>query len=213
VRISANCSTGITGFVEDEKLVFTRQICGGKLVTELIHSKEKITVLTIMPGVKKHMPAESAGKVESKYIELDQMQISPLGCSSLPSGGLDLKKAEVIVSAGRGVKEDQLDLIQDLANCFDKGAVGASRPLVDSGLLPMEHQVGQTGQTVSPRLYMACGISGALQHTVGMSCSELIVAINTDPNSLIWNTAHLGIQIDIGEFLPVLIEKLSNRPK
>ena len=180
-------------------------------MTEVSHDEKKTTILTVMPGAVKHVPASSPGNIKREIVKIDQATITPLGYTAVRSGGLDLKKAEVIVSAGRGLKEEQIDLIHELADCFDKGAVGASRPLIDSKLLPIEHQVGQTGQTVAPRLYLACGISGALQHTVGMSNSELIVAVNTDPNSLIWNVAHLGVKMDLGEFLPVLIDEIKSR--
>ena len=132
-----------------------------------------------------------------------------LGYVEAKRGALDLTKAEVIVSAGRGIgDQDKLELVKKLAECFDKGALGASRPIIDVGWLPLEHQVGQTGQTVRPKLYIACGISGAIQHTAGMATPELIVAINTDPQANIFTVAHIGIVADLHEFLPVLADKI-----
>ena len=122
--------------------------------------------------------------------------------------GAKLEGARVVVTGGYGVGiKENFSLIQDLARLLG-GAVGASRPLVDAGWLPLEHQVGQTGQTVAPKLYIACGISGALQHAAGMKNAELIVAVNTDPSAMIFNISHIGIVADLREFLPILIAQL-----
>jgi electron transfer flavoprotein alpha subunit len=132
-----------------------------------------------------------------------------LGYEAAARKDLDLSKAEVIVAAGRGVGDpDRLDVIRELAACFDKGAMGSSRPVVDAGWLPIEHQVGQTGQTVTPKLYIAAGISGAIQHTIAMKNSGLIVAINKDPKAMVFKVAHIGVVADLHEFVPVLIEKI-----
>jgi electron transfer flavoprotein alpha subunit len=99
-------------------------------------------------------------------------------------------------------------MIRELAGLFERGAMGASRPLCDTGWLPLECQVGMTGQTVSPKLYIACGISGAVQHTMGMKNSSLIVAINTDRNALFCKVAHYCVIADLNKFIPVVIEKI-----
>jgi electron transfer flavoprotein alpha subunit len=212
VGLKGSCITGITKFNKAEKIFFTRSICNGKISTETAPAGGATAVLTIMPGAAKPEPCEKPGKVEILKITIDPPSTRNLGYEDTRRGSLDLTKAEVIVSAGRGIGDvEKLELVRRLAICFDKSAIGASRPVVDAGWLPLEHQVGQTGQTVRPKLYIACGISGAIQHTAGMSGSELIVAINTDANANIFNIAHLGIIQDLNGFLPVLMNKIHSK--
>jgi electron transfer flavoprotein alpha subunit len=126
-----------------------------------------------------------------------------------PASSVNLREAEVIIAAGRGVgDEENLACIRELAGLFRRGAVGASRPLCDAGVLPLACQVGMTGQTVSPKLYLACGISGALQHTMGMKNSDVVIAVNTDPKATFCREAHYCVVADLHEFIPVLIEKI-----
>jgi electron transfer flavoprotein alpha subunit len=124
-----------------------------------------------------------------------------------------LKDAPVIVAGGAGVEsESEFDLIRELAHVIG-GEVGASRAAVDAGYVSREHQIGQTGTTVRPRLYIAAGISGAIQHRAGMDKSNKIIAINTDPNAPIFQVAHYKIVGDLGEVLPLLIRALRERVK
>jgi electron transfer flavoprotein alpha subunit len=119
---------------------------------------------------------------------------------------VDLKGASVIVSGGMGVgSREGFDLIRELAHVLG-GEVAASRAAVDAGLISQEHQVGQTGVTVRPRLYIACGISGAVQHRAGMDQSSKIIAINTDPNAPIFDIAHYKIVGDLRQIIPAMIE-------
>jgi electron transfer flavoprotein alpha subunit len=121
--------------------------------------------------------------------------------------GVNLEEADIIVAAGKGVKDEKgFKLVEDLAAVLN-ATVGASRDVVEAGICGHDHQVGQTGATVTPKLYIAAGISGAIQHIVGMQNSEMIIAINNDPDAAIFNTAHYGIVGDLFEVLPLLTEE------
>jgi electron transfer flavoprotein alpha subunit len=190
-------------------LSFIRPILGGKMLEEVLPLGEGPTVITVMPGAAKAVVAEQPGEVTRIQVAVESGVTRTLGYREGPKRTLDLVKAEVIVAAGRGLGgPENLHLVKELAACFAKSAVAASRPVVDYGWLPLEHQVGMTGQTVAPGLYIACGISGALQHLMGMNQSRLVVAINTDPGAPIFQLAHFGVCADLLEFLPVLTRKL-----
>ena len=121
---------------------------------------------------------------------------------------VDLSAAEIIVSVGRGIKEkENIPIVEELAKALG-GELAASRPICDNGWLPMERQVGSSGQTVSPKVYMAVGISGAIQHLVGMKGSKTIVAINKDSNAPIFEVADYGIVGDLFEVVPALVEEV-----
>ncbi len=148
------------------------------------------------PTVEKIDPAESVSSLEF------------LGYEAAEEKGVDLTKAEVIVSAGRGIgKKDNVAVIAALAAALG-GELGASRPVVDSGWIEHSHQVGTTGQTVSPKLYVACGISGAIQHLAGMKKSEFVVAINKDKDAPIRDVADVLVVADVMQFVPALTSKL-----
>ena len=124
---------------------------------------------------------------------------------------VNLTEADVIVSGGFGLgKADGFELIKELANCFENSMVGASRKVVDIGWIPYQHQVGQTGKTVRPKVYIACGISGAIQHRVGMNKSGLIIAINKDPDAPIFKFAHFGLVGDLYQIIPELIKQFKS---
>jgi electron transfer flavoprotein alpha subunit len=168
-----------------------------------------------MPGaIQAKAAGEGAGAVEVRPVAAESRGVRGLGRQEPAGRSLDLGRAEVIVAVGRGLAgPEHLPLLQELAGLCERGALGASRPVVDAGWLPLEHQVGMTGQTVAPAVYIACGISGAIQHTQGMMRSGLIVAINSDPQAAIFQIAHLGVVQDLHCFLPVLIRKLREQKR
>ena len=127
---------------------------------------------------------------------------------------VNLTEADVIISGGFGLaKADGFELLGELADCFENSVVGASRKVVDIGWIPYQHQIGQTGKTVRPKVYIACGISGAIQHRVGMSKSGLIIAINKDPDAPIFKFAHHGIVGDLYQIIPEIIKQLKSSKK
>lgn len=189
----------------------------GKMVVPACNSKlrrtlktdTKVTVVTLQAGAfSLAQPVTAAPAVEK--IDTDATgNITFLGYEAAPAGGVDLGKAAVIVSAGRGIGgKDQIPLVANLAKALG-GEYGASRPVVDAEWVDHARQVGTTGQTVSPKLYVACGISGAIQHLAGMKKSEFVVAINTDKDAPIGEVADVLVVADVKQFLPLLTEKLT----
>jgi electron transfer flavoprotein alpha subunit len=192
--------------VVDGKLVVP--FCNAKLRRQVSPVTAR-TVVTLQAGAFA-ATEESSGAPE--LVELAEAippeSISFLGYEAAEKGDVDLSRAEVIVSAGRGVgKAENVGMIAALAEALG-GQYGASRPVVDAGWVEHNRQVGTTGQTVSPRLYIACGISGAIQHLAGMKKSEFIVAVNTDRDAPIAEVADVLVVADLKQFVPMLTEKI-----
>jgi len=192
--------------VEDDggSLVFLRRVFNGKLDAR-VKPKGGTVVATIQPGAKKAFEGSTDGKVTDLDPGLGDVRTKFVEIKAAESKGVDLTKASVIVSGGRGLgaPEKFPEVIQPLAEALG-GAMGASRPVVDSGWLPHEYQVGSSGQVVAPKLYIAVGISGAIQHLVGMKGSNFIIAINKDPDAPIFEVADLGVVADLFEIVPAL---------
>lgn len=182
-------------------------VCNAKLRRD-IQVKTGMTVVTLQTGAFGLAEPPSANPDVEK-IDTDGVgNIEFLGYEEVEPGGVDLSKAEVIVSAGRGIgKPENIEMIAGLAKALG-GEYGASRPVVDSEWVEHNRQVGTTGQTVAPKLYVACGISGAIQHLAGMKKSEFVVAINTDKDAPIGDIADVLIVADLTQFIPALIEKI-----
>ncbi len=168
------------------------------------------TMLTVQPGAFKP-PLEGVQnlrQIEVRTIDWTSTHTRSLGFKITQIADSALGEASVIVSVGRGAgRRETLELVRQVASLFSRPAVAASKPLCDLGWLPYQRQVGQTGTTVTPDLYFACGISGAQQHIAGMKGSKFVVAVNTDPNAAIFNEADIAIVEDLEGFLSDLIDE------
>jgi electron transfer flavoprotein alpha subunit len=186
--------------------VFLRRVFNGKLDAEVAPAGGKV-VVTVQPGALAAFEGTSTGSTEKLAVDLSGLRTKFVETKVAGAKGVDLTKAEIIVSGGRGVgaPEKFPEVIQPLADALG-GAMGASRPVVDAGWLPHEYQVGSSGQVVTPKLYIACGISGAIQHLVGMKGANYIIAINKDPDAPIFEVAQLGVVGDLFEIVPKLTE-------
>lgn len=218
-RVSCRLKTGLTadctGLDVDEEtgnVEWTRPAFGGNLMATILCPDRRPQIGTVRPGVfKKSEPAESKAKVirEDIYVAKEQIRTQVVEIiKEMGSENVDLEGAEIIIAGGRGVGSPAgFKPLQELAEILG-ATVGASRAAVDAGWISHSHQVGQTGKTVGPRLYIACGISGAIQHIAGMSSSDCIVAINKDPDAPIFDVADYGVVGNLFEVLPVLAEEM-----
>ncbi len=185
-----------------------RPAFGGNIIATIVNPNTRPQMATVREGVMRRREPDTARqgvveKIDPRFDNRDWV-VEILSREMRPSS-VNLKSAPIIVAGGAGVgSKDKFELVRELASLLD-GEVGASRAAVDAGLISREHQVGQTGLTVRPRLYIAAGISGAIQHRAGMSESSKIIAINTDPNAPIFQIAHYKIVGDVAEVLPMMI--------
>lgn len=222
-RVSARVVTGLTADCtkleineEDKELWSTRPAFGGNLMATIVCPNHRPQMSTVRPGVMQRMAKDDSRKgevVEYKVnFQKDKFKVKVLETVK-QEAKVDITEAKILVSGGRGVGNTEgFKKLEELANVL-KGEVSSSRAMVDAGVMPSERQVGQTGKTVRPNLYMACGISGAIQHIAGMESSEFIVAINKDKYAPIMQLADLGIVGDLHKIVPMLTERLKQEVK
>ncbi|MCP3979958.1 MAG: electron transfer flavoprotein subunit alpha/FixB family protein [bacterium] len=210
-RLETACASDLISIEFDEAngLRGKRPIYSGQAIAGVAIPTARPAVATLRPNVfAAGDGAEREAAVEPLAIEVgdDLLRVRTTEVRGSEKQDVDVAEAGIVVAGGRGLKEaEHFSLIRDLAGALG-GAVGASRAVVDAGWIPHAHQVGQTGKVVSPGLYIACGISGAIQHLAGMSSSKLIVAINKDPEAPIFKVADYGIVGDLFEVVPALTE-------
>jgi electron transfer flavoprotein alpha subunit len=209
--LTADC-TALTIDEASKNLLQTRPAFGGNIMATIICPYHRPQMSTVRPKVMKKNPPDSQKKGEiinfEAVIKGEDLLVKIKEIIKDTTSMVDLAESEIIVSGGRGLgNADGFKLIEEFAGVLG-GAVGASRSAVDAGWISAHHQVGQTGKTVCPKLYIACGISGQIQHLAGMQTSDVIVAVNKDPQAPIFNVATFGIVGDIYEVVPALIKKL-----
>ncbi len=217
-RLSARVTTGLTAdctkleISEEKELWSTRPAFCGNLMATIVCPDHRPQMSTVRPGVMKAMEADAArkGEVIDYKVNFDKskFKVKVLETVKATDNMVDISEAKILISGGRGVgSKEGFEMLGELAKVL-KGEVSSSRACVDAGIIGHERQVGQTGKTVRPQLYMACGISGAIQHLAGMEESEFIVAINKDKYAPIMSVADLGIVGDANKIIPILTEKL-----
>jgi electron transfer flavoprotein alpha subunit len=201
----------VSHHVDNGQLILVRQLFQGKVNVDVRFTGEPPHLASLQAGAyRPDQVTEGAASVEIVKPQLSPADIrtKPLELFRESQRAIDLGAAELIVSVGRGIKEpENIALVQKLADALG-AELAASRPICDAGWLPMERQVGSSGQTVAPKMYLAVGISGAIQHLVGMKGSRTIVAINKDPNAPIFEVADYGIVGDLFQVVPELIEAI-----
>ena len=219
-RLSARNTTGLTAdctkleISEDGHLMMTRPAFGGNLMATIVCKEHRPQMSTVRPGVMPLNVLDMSRKGEVEIVEVDfdrsKFLIKIIETVVQPKQGLDITDAKILISGGRGVGTTEgISALTGLAKVLD-AEVSASRAIVDLGIIGHDKQVGQTGKTVRPDLYIACGISGAIQHLAGMEESEFIIAINRDKGAPIFGVADLGIVGDATAIMKRLAERLKN---
>lgn len=221
-RVAATLELGLTAdctglSIRDGMLLQTRPAFGGNIMADIICPISRPQMATVRPNVMELASIKDNGNAEiieiPVNVDLQALKIKTKEVINAPKleCGVPVCEADVIVSGGRGVgSKENFKILEDLANVL-KGAVGASRAAVDLGWIPKSQQVGQSGTTVSPKIYIACGISGTIQHLVGMKSSDIIIAINKDSKAPIFDVANYGIVGDLCEVVPILTEALKKK--
>ena len=217
LRTTSNIDVDNTKFEENTNLKMTRPAFGGHLMATIICPRFRPQMSTVRPGVMKKAPFDQAKadacQIVKPAFELSAADIKTevLSVEKAAEKLVDLIGADVIVSVGRGISKDVnkgIELAEQLAAALGGGVVGASRAVTDAGWMTADHQVGQTGKTVHPKIYVALGISGAIQHTAGMQDSECIIAVNKNESAPIFGVADYGIVGDLFKVVPELIKQV-----
>lgn len=218
-RVAVKLHTGLTAdctelkIDEDKKILLqTRPAFGGNIMATIITPNHRPQMATVRHKVMKEAALTLSRKgrvIKENFSEKDYMSRTKiLDIIEEVSSTINIAEADIIVSGGRGMRTaENFKILEELA-CMLNAAVGASRAAIDNGWMPYSHQVGQTGKTVCPKIYIACGISGQIQHLVGMQSAEIIIAINNDPFAPIFQAATYGIVGDLFEIVPLLTKKL-----
>ena len=214
-RLGSGLLTDCLDLEWQEGLIGTRSVYGRKLIVRERAASEEPHLATLQSGAFAATDTGSHGQIEqlTPKIQTEGLRSRVVDFVEAEVGEEDIAAAEVVIAGGRGLGDkEKFAIVQELADAIG-GVMAASRPVVDMGWVPHDRQVGSSGRTVRPRLYIAVGISGAIQHIVGMRESDVIVAINKDAQAPIFEYAHYGIVEDLFKVVPALIEKLKQRPR
>ena len=220
-RLAARLGTGLTAdctkleISEEGELMMTRPAFGGNLMATIMCTEHRPQMSTVRPGVMQKLERDCNRTGEiidfAPTFDSSKFKVKLLKTVKEEKSAVDIQAAKILVSGGRGVGcKEGFEKLQALADVLG-GQVSSSRAMVDAGVMPHDRQVGQTGKTVRPNVYFACGISGAIQHLAGMEESEFIIAINKDKYAPIFQVADLGIVGDLNKIIPLLTEKLSKK--
>lgn len=217
-RLAARLETGLTAdcteleMDESGMLIQTRPAFGGNIMATIVCRRHRPQMATVRPRIFRAGPRDPdrSGEIVRVPVDGDGIRIRTVLLEAVQEAeeGVKIEDADIIVSGGRGLRSPEgFEMLYDLARLVG-GAVGASRPVIDSGWLPYSHQVGQTGKTVSPTVYIACGISGSVQHMAGMRSSDVIIAINSNPDAPIFKIATYGVVGDAFKVVPEMIRSI-----
>lgn len=213
-ELGASCLVNCKDFrFEEDNFVFTTQTHGGKILNEI--SVLNKAIISVLPG---SFSAEEGKRERSPSVEevkspvsLSALKVRFKGIIEPEVTDIDISKQDVLVSVGRGIQsKDNISLAEELAQLLG-GAVGSTRPVIDQGWFSLSRLIGRSGKVVKPKLYLALGISGALEHQEGIKASELIIAVNTDPAAPIFDIAHYGVERDLFEIVPLIVQRLKER--